>query len=618
MGCEFQKSKLKTMKFSVITPSYNQGQFIQRTIKSVLNQSGDLDIELAVIDGGSTDATVAVLSRYEATIEKREFQAGCKGINFTWVSGKDNGQADAINKGIARTSGEIIAWINSDDIYYPGAFEYVRRIFQENRDVDLVYGLCNHIDEHDGVIELYPTEPWDYDRLFEKCYICQPGTFFRRKLIDEYGPLDASLRYCMDYELWLRFGKSARFFYLEELLAGSRMYLANKTLGQRVAVHNEINEMFREKFGEVPRKWIYGYAEVVAEEKQKNQGAEKIDLDLVREIAHDAFLKWRGFIPVRELDYMDKFLSNPATKMWSVRRKLSGLEKLRIGFDITSMSLCDDFSLSTQMIINTMADKYPDDKFILYRSFGSSSFLPKCSESDSRINKLNVHYALTDLNNEEAQSFWSDLPQFALASLGYPDVIHANNFFCPNISGAKIVYTLYDLSFLDCPEFSTPDYLSVWKKGVDDATKHADMIIAVSDYLRTRFLQYYPEFPESRIRTVDLPKRFEQILENLDRVGSDKELAETSKQESLSQAGKFSWENTAEQIHNIYEELVDLPKRQPSGADNPYSLSRLEKNRTFASRLEIQTIDWFRRHPGFKDFVKSFRVVRDVVTRRKS
>ncbi|MCL5125088.1 MAG: glycosyltransferase, partial [Deltaproteobacteria bacterium] len=573
------------MKFSVIIPSYNQGEFIERTIQSVLNQAGSFHIEYAIVDGCSSDGTVAILSNYEKIVDGKTRAVACDGIAFSWVSEKDSGQADAVNKGIACTSGEIIAWINSDDIYYPGAFEYVRQIFQENRDIDLVYGLCNHIDEHDGVIEFYPTEPWNYDRLFEKCYICQPGTFFRRKLIDEYGPLDASLRYCMDYELWLRFGKSARFFYLEELLAGSRMYSANKTLGQRVAVHNEINKMFLEKFGEVPRKWIYGYAEVVAEEKQKKKDVGEIDLDLVREIAQDAFLKWRGCIPVRELDYMDKFLSNPGTKMWPVRRRLKGLEKFRIGFDVSGMSTCDDFRPSTQMMINTMANKYPDIKFILYKSFGSSFFAPKYSESDSRIKKPNVQYALTDLNDTEAQHFWSALPQYVLASLGYPDIIHCNNFFCPDISGAKIVYTLYDLSFLDCPEFSTPDYLSVCKNGVDDAARYADIIIASSDHTRTLFLQHYPEFPESRIRTVDLPKRFEQILENLDRVGSDKELSEASKHESLSQASKVSWEKAAEQIHDIYEELIDLPKRQSSGANDFYSISRLEKNRTLAGRL---------------------------------
>ncbi len=504
--------KLETMKFSVITPSYNQGQFIERTIQSVLKQSGSFHIEYSIVDGGSSDDTVAIMSNYEKIMDDNACVIACDGITFSWVSEKDDGQADAINKGIARTSGEIIAWINSDDIYYPGAFEHVRRIFEEKPDVDVVYGFCNHIDEHDGVIESYPTEPWDYARLFDKCYICQPGAFFRRSLIDEYGPLDALLKYCMDYELWLRFGKSACFFYLEKLLAGSRMYSENKTLGQRVAVHYEINEMFREKFGKVPRKWIYGYAEVVAEEKMKEQRLEKVDLDLVREIAQDAFLRWWGSIPARELDYMDKFLSNPGTKMWPVRRKLSGLEELRIGFDVASMSPCDDFGLSTQMMINTMADKYPDDKFILYKSFGSSLSAPEYSESDSRIKKPNVHYALTDLNDEEAKDFWSDLPHYALLSLGYPDIIHCNNFFCPDISEAKIVYTLYDLSFLDYPEFTTPKHLSVYKKGLDAAAKYADMIIAISDYSRDRFLRYYPEYPASRIRTVHLASRMDRNL----------------------------------------------------------------------------------------------------------
>ncbi|MGC8660443.1 MAG: glycosyltransferase family 2 protein, partial [Desulfomonilaceae bacterium] len=264
------------MKFSVITPSYNQGSFIERTIKSVLDQSGDFIMDFAVIDGGSTDTTVAILSQYELETENYQSQPGCHLIDYSWVSEKDGGQADAVNKGIARTSGEIIAWINSDDIYYPGAFERVRKIFEQYPDVDVIYGLSNFIDEHDNVTEPFPTEPWNYRRLFDECYICQPGAFFRRRLIEQFGPLDPELMFCLDYELWLRFGKSARFFYLEELLAGSRMYSSNKTLGQRVAVHNEINEMFLKRFGRVPRKWIYGYAEVVAEDRMKEQGLDRV------------------------------------------------------------------------------------------------------------------------------------------------------------------------------------------------------------------------------------------------------------------------------------------------------------------------------------------------------
>ena len=507
--------KNSPIKISVITPSYNQGQFIERTIKSVLNQSGDFYIDYAVMDGGSSDTTVATLSRYETAVENDASAIACRGIDFRWVSEKDNGQADAVNKGIAGTSGEIIAWINSDDIYYPGAFECVRRIFQENPDVDVIYGLCNHIDELDGTIEPYPTEPWDYQRLFETCCICQPGAFFRRRLIETQGPLDASLRYCMDYELWLRFGKSARFLYLEKLLAGSRFYETNKTLGQRIAVHYEINEMFKKNFGEVPRRWIYNFAHVYVREENKGLGETVVDVDRLREVSQDAFLKWWGWIPKKELSYLDQHVSNPETKSWPIRRELKGLDRLRIGFDVSqTFHGCAGCGQVAQMIFRTMVEQFPEDNFIPYTTFGEHYCSLSVAETIPRISKQNVQYGLSDLDADETRGFWSNIPNCAIASLGCPDVIHANNFYCPQIPNTKIVYTLYDLSFLDNPEFTTPENVQVCKQGMDEAAKHADIIIAISAYSRTRFLHYYPEFPESRVRTVYLASRFAQDLES--------------------------------------------------------------------------------------------------------
>lgn len=243
-----------SLKFSVITPSYNQGQFIERTIQSVLSQT-EIDLEYIVCDGGSSDSTVEVLKRYQNYIR--------------WVSEADDGQADAVNKGIKATTGDIIAWINSDDIYYPEAFYKVKHIFETHPEVQVVYGDANHIDQNDQIIEPYPTEDWNYKRLKDVCFISQPAAFFRRCLVNQYGSLDASLNFCMDYELWLRYGRHTSFFYLSELLAGSRLYQDNKTLGQRVAVHYEMNEMLKKKFSFSPEKWVLAYASIVADERVK-------------------------------------------------------------------------------------------------------------------------------------------------------------------------------------------------------------------------------------------------------------------------------------------------------------------------------------------------------------
>jgi glycosyltransferase involved in cell wall biosynthesis len=241
------------LRFSVVTPSFYQGRFIERTIQSVLAQkSSNIEIDYVICDAGSKDETLEVLKFYEDQVR--------------WVSEPDKGQADAVNKGIAMTTGDIIAWINSDDIYYPGAFEAVRAIFEAHPDVLALYGDADHIDEQDEFLEAYPTESWNYERLRETCFLCQPAVFFRRSLVERFGGLDDSLKYCMDYDLWLRWGKYISFHYLPQKLAGSRLYKNNKTLGQRIAVHYEINEMFRCKFGKVPEKWIFGYAHVKVEE----------------------------------------------------------------------------------------------------------------------------------------------------------------------------------------------------------------------------------------------------------------------------------------------------------------------------------------------------------------
>lgn len=274
------------LKFSVITPSFCQGRFIERTIKSVLAQKNN-DIEYIVCDGGSNDETIEILKKYNHKLR--------------WISEEDQGQADAVNKGISMTNGDIIAWINSDDIYYPGAFDKVQKIFESHPEIEVIYGDADLINEFDEVIYSYPIEFWNYQRLMEVCYICQPAVFFRRTLIDRFGNLEDSLNYCMDYELWLRYGEYVDFHYIPEKLAGSRMYSTNKTLGQKLQLHYEVTQMLKQKFGKVHDNWIVGYAFTKAEDVTKLNKFDDVEVRKIIWVTLIEIIKFKKSISIKIL-----------------------------------------------------------------------------------------------------------------------------------------------------------------------------------------------------------------------------------------------------------------------------------------------------------------------------
>ncbi|HTX34754.1 MAG TPA: glycosyltransferase family 2 protein [Bryobacteraceae bacterium] len=264
------------LSVSIITPSYNQGRYLERTIRSVLAQPGPF--EYLVMDGGSGDESVEILKRYSPRIE--------------WVSEQDRGQADAVNKGLARATGEVIGWLNSDDIFYPGAIAAAADFLERRPDVDVVYGNGNHIDEYDRVIEPYPTEDWDFERLKERCFLCQPAVFFRRSVVERFGPLDVQWHYALDYEYWLRLGKNgARFARIGAVLAGSRLHAETKTLGSRVKVHAENNDMLRSLFGRVPDRWLFNYAHAVLDDRGVRRGNLRFTVEMTA-LAWWSALRW--------------------------------------------------------------------------------------------------------------------------------------------------------------------------------------------------------------------------------------------------------------------------------------------------------------------------------------
>ncbi len=283
------RNRVKGPFFTIITPSFNQGKYICRTIQSVLSQDVGR-VEYLIFDGGSCDETVSILESFDRSIR--------------WISEPDKGQAHAVNKGLMAASGEVIGWLNSDDVYYPSALRLVKNFFRQRPDIDILYGMANHIDEKDNVVERYYTEEWNYERLKEVCFICQPAVFFRRSIVGKFGLLDEMLHYCMDYEYWLRIGGKRPFYYLKQIVAGSRLYRESKTLKSSVDVHEEILRMFKKNFGKIPSRWIYNHAHVVARESGLSRETSDKNLKFVKKAALVSIgdsLRLRYYIPLSEL-----------------------------------------------------------------------------------------------------------------------------------------------------------------------------------------------------------------------------------------------------------------------------------------------------------------------------
>lgn len=203
-------------RVSIVTPSYDQAQFIEETIRSVLLQ-GYPNLEYMIIDGGSTDGSVEVIRKYEPWLA-------------WWVSEKDNGQGDAINKGFTRASGEIVSWLNSDDVYLPGAAAIGVRHLAQHAAAVLVHGPCVMVD--DAGCTLYE---WGgrfcttRDLALDDNCIAQPSTFMRRASLHAAGFLDADLQYVMDYALWLRMGMLGELLVVPEILSRFRVHCHSKT-----------------------------------------------------------------------------------------------------------------------------------------------------------------------------------------------------------------------------------------------------------------------------------------------------------------------------------------------------------------------------------------------------
>lgn len=205
---------MENLMISVVTPSLNQAPFLEKNIQSVLNQYYP-NFEQIVIDGGSTDGTIDILKNYP---------------HLKWVSEKDKGQSQAINKGFKLAKGEIIGWLNSDDVYQPGAFKKAVAIFNRFQDIDFIFSHCLRIDKDDNILSMGTgKDPLIWDVLQYPNFIPQPTVFFRNCIFRKTGYLDESFFLAMDIDYWRRIKKNHKMMLVRDIFACFRLHTESKT-----------------------------------------------------------------------------------------------------------------------------------------------------------------------------------------------------------------------------------------------------------------------------------------------------------------------------------------------------------------------------------------------------
>lgn len=241
-------------RLGIVTPSFNQAAFVGETIESVLSQEGDFEIEYVVMDGGSTDGSVEIIRRYAELVASGRWPARCRRVAMSWVSERDEGQTAAINAGLRRTAGHILAYINSDDVYFPDAFQRVGDAFARDPDADIVYGDGDVIDATGARQWEWLSRPYDhgvmtsYHFLWNDFtnYILQQATFWRRRVRERVGDLDPSFHFAMDTEYWIRAASAGLCLrHLPEKLGKFRLIPGTKSLSSPTVFWEDYLEIFR-------------------------------------------------------------------------------------------------------------------------------------------------------------------------------------------------------------------------------------------------------------------------------------------------------------------------------------------------------------------------------------
>ena len=253
---------------SVVMPSLNQREFIEEAINSVLVQ-GYPEVELIIADGGSTDGTLDLL------------RGRCKvDPLLRWFSRKDSGPAEAINNALAEVRGTIIGWLNSDDLYTPGAIERAVALLESKSNYIMVYGHGQHVDEQGAVLGRYPTQlPTVSTKTFvDGCFICQPTVFFKRSMLMMLGKLDQDLKAAFDFDYWVRafLAFPERIGFVDAVQASSRLHESCITMRMRHRIAVEGMKVVARHFGMAPSHWLITYFEELLAQEPEERGIEDL------------------------------------------------------------------------------------------------------------------------------------------------------------------------------------------------------------------------------------------------------------------------------------------------------------------------------------------------------
>jgi len=237
------------IKIGIVTPAYNQGQFIGQTIESILSQEGDFYIDYTIINDGSTDNTQSVIEKYDKLLKNGKWPIKCRGISFRYKTRKNGGQPSAINEGLKMSTGDILAWMNSDDYYLPGVFEKVAKTFESDTELDFIYGDCQKIYENKKISSTFPKpRPDETLESLKARGNSFELNFFTKRILEKVGYLDESLHYCMDLDMWFRIFEKGKTAYLPVTIASFRIWSNSKTTTSQREFAKE-REVIRKRYG---------------------------------------------------------------------------------------------------------------------------------------------------------------------------------------------------------------------------------------------------------------------------------------------------------------------------------------------------------------------------------